>query len=331
MENHDWAEIKDSADCPYINNTLLPMASHAERYYTPLGISPSEPNYFWLEAGASFGIGDDKSPRVNHQKTTNHLVSQLTRAGISWKSYQENISGKDCPVTSKYPYAVWHNPFVYFDDVISDFSYCTNHIRPYKEIHADLKENRIARYNFITPNLTNIMHDAAPGSRSTRRQGDKWLAKEIPGILASDAYQAGGVIFIVWDEGTSDGPIGLIALSPFAKGQGYSNRKHYTHSSLLRTIEEIFGVEPFLRDAANAQDLSDLFRTVRFTELRVGDNRIRLGVTGIPLNKSMILETSIDLSNWLPVQTNSSPTGQMTFEEPGPAGTTAFFRIRELP
>jgi len=30
----------------------------------------------------------------------------------------------------------------------------------------------------------------------------------------------------------------------------------------LRTVEEIFGVTPMLRDAANATDLSDLF--VRF-------------------------------------------------------------------
>jgi len=36
---------------------------------------------------------------------------------------------------------------------------------------------------------------------------------------------------------------------------------HYTHSSTLRTIEEIFGVIPMLRDAANATALRDLFVT----------------------------------------------------------------------
>ena len=140
-------------------------------------------------------------------------------------------------------------------------------------------------------------------------------------------------MFIVWDEGSTDGPIGLIALSPLAKGQGYSNRKHYTHSSLLRTLQEIFRVEPFLRDAANAQDLSDLFRTVRFTESRLlADNRISLGLTGIPLGKTIVLEKSIDLSYWLPVQTNSSSTGQLILEPPEPAtAPSAFFRMRELP
>ena len=67
-------------------------------------------------------------------------------------------------------------------------------------------------------------------------------------------------VFITWDEGNfSDGPIGMIVLSPFAKGNGYKNFIRYTHGSTLRTFQEIFGVKPFLRDAAIETDLSDLF------------------------------------------------------------------------
>ena len=50
-------------------------------------------------------------------------------------------------------------------------------------------------------------------------------------------------------------------LSPAARGHGYANTIHYTHSSTLRTLEEIFGVRPLLGDAAHATDLRDLFRT----------------------------------------------------------------------
>src|SRR5438105_2101725 len=77
--------------------------------------------------------------------------------------------------------------------------------------------------------------------------------------LNSSAYQA-GALFITWDEaGTGDGPIGMIVLSPFAKGNGYYNSLYYDHSSTLRSFEEIFGVSPFLGDAANETDLRDLF------------------------------------------------------------------------
>jgi hypothetical protein len=80
--------------------------------------------------------------------------------------------------------------------------------------------------------------------------------------MASDAYRSGGAIILTWDEGArdKDGPLGLIVLSPFAKA-GYQNSVHYTHSSTLRTLQEIFGVGPLLGDAANATDLGDLFAT----------------------------------------------------------------------
>src|SRR2546430_12868252 len=117
MENHNWSDIKNSPSAPYINNTLLPMASYAEQYYNPPGIHPSEPNYLWLEAGTNFGIFNDDPPSANHQSTTSHLVSLLQKSGISWKTYQENISGADCPLVSNGLYAVKHNTFVYFDDV----------------------------------------------------------------------------------------------------------------------------------------------------------------------------------------------------------------------
>ncbi len=80
-------------------------------------------------------------------------------------------------------------------------------------------------------------------------------------IMNSAAYKQGGVIFITWDESEhGDHPIGMIVLSSFAKGSGYSNSIHYTHSSTLRTIEEIFNITPLLGDASNATDLSDLFK-----------------------------------------------------------------------
>ena len=78
--------------------------------------------------------------------------------------------------------------------------------------------------------------------------------------MAASAYTNGGVIFILWDEGVSpaNNPSGLIVVSQFAK-VGYSNALAYTHASMVRTVEEIFGLTPLLRLAATASNLSDLF------------------------------------------------------------------------
>src|SRR5450631_72618 len=59
MENHNWSSIKNSRSAPYINNVLLPMGAHAEQYYNPPALHPSEPNYLWLEAGDNYGIRND--------------------------------------------------------------------------------------------------------------------------------------------------------------------------------------------------------------------------------------------------------------------------------
>lgn len=264
MENENWSSIKGSAAAPYLNNTLLPHASYATQYYNPPGIHPSLPNYLWLEAGTNFGVSNDDDPATNHQGTRQHLVSLLNRAGISWRAYAENVDGSRCPLTNNYPYAVRHDPFVYFDDVTDNrsatASYCITHIRPFSELAPDLRKNRTARYNFIIPNVCDDMHDTCSPLRNPIAQGDTWLKHTIPTIMSSQAYKQGGAIFITWDEGDGgDGPIGMIALSPLARGKGYHNSMHYTHSSTLRTIEEIFGVSPLLGDAARAADLGDLF------------------------------------------------------------------------
>jgi len=275
MENESFSSIKGNSSAPYINNVLLPQASYCQQYYA-IG-HPSLPNYLWLEAGTNFGIADDNPPSSNHQSTTNHLVTLLNKAGVSWKTYQENISGSTIPLTDSYPYATRHNPFIYFDDVTGNmnpnFAYGIAHIRPYTELAHDLTNNSVAAYNFITPNVCNDMHDSCAPVSNMIKQGDNWLSSEIPKIMSSSAYTNNGVIFIVWDEGSGTSTIGLICLSPLAKGNGYASNVYYTHSSLLRTVQEVFNVTPLIRDAANAANLGDLFRAVNLpsppTNLRV--------------------------------------------------------------
>jgi hypothetical protein len=137
-------------------------------------------------------------------------------------------------------------------------------VRPYTELATDLQNGTVARYNFITPNVCDDMHDSCSPTNDPIKQGDTWLSTEVPKILNSQAYKSGGALFITWDEGEGgDGPIGMIVLSPFAKGGGYNNAIHYTHSSTLKTMEEIFGVSPLLGDASSSgtSDLRDLFTT----------------------------------------------------------------------
>jgi hypothetical protein len=278
MENKNWGDIKGNANAPYINDTLLKTGAFAENYKGAPGVHPSEPNYLWLEAGTNFGVTTDDDPSANHQSSTAHLVTYLEKAGVSWRSYQEDISGMDCPLTGVKNYVPKHNPMVFFDDVTGSLDpmsqHCIQHVRPYSELAADLQGNRVTRYNFITPNLCDDMHSncgtGSPFTDGTNelKQGDAWLASNVPNITASQAYKNDGVIFILWDESEfslsclgANCAIGMIVLSPLVKGGGYSNQIAYDHSSMLRTIQDIFHSTPYLGAAAQATDLSDFFHT----------------------------------------------------------------------
>jgi len=339
LENHNWADFEGSADAPFINGTLLPQGSHCEQYYNPPGLHPSEPNYLWLEAGTNFGIRDDNDPASNHQNTTCHLTAQLGSAGISWKTYQEDIAGDVVPLTTINGYRPKHNPFVFFDDLTGTNnpldSYGLAHNRPFTELLGDLTNHGIARYNFITPNLCDDGHDTCAPQNDSVRQIDDWLAGSVPAILNSAAYANNGALFITWDEGEggSDGPIGLILLSPLARGEGYSNSIHYTHSSLLRTFQEIFGVAPWLGDAANATDLRDLFMQLTIHSMGLDTNgAFCMNITGVLAGTTNVVESSADLITWIEVGTNCNSSNSFSFQDHAATnGGNRFYRVRQSP
>jgi hypothetical protein len=263
MENHVWSAIKASPSAKYIHQLAM-MGAHSEQHFNPPALHPSEPNYLWLEAGDNLGVLDDSAPSAHHFATKAHLVTQIEGAGLTWKTYQEGISGTDCPIKAVGKYAPKHNPMVFFDDVTDGNKItsqnCIDHERPFTEIDADLAGDKLPNYSFITPDLCHDMHDTCAPQNDPIKQGDDWLAVLVPKILASKAYADGATLLITWDEGDSgsDGPIGMIALGKHVKA-GATSMTHTTHSSTLRTVQEIFGLTPFLGDAAKATDLIDLF------------------------------------------------------------------------
>jgi hypothetical protein len=311
FENRNWSSVLGNTNAPYINS-LLPMASYCQQYYTPPGNHPSEANYLWLEAGTNFGIFNDNPPAVNSQNTTNHFTTLLNNAGISWKTYQEGINGVQLPlyIDPANSYDPKHNPFLFFDDVTGtndpNNAYGMAHERPFTELADDLASNTVANYNFLVPNLCDDGHDC-PLS-----QADWWLSQQVPMILASAAYANNGAIFICWDEGNNngDGPLGMIVLSRLARGGGYHNNIYYTHSSTLLTFEEIFNVTPLLGGAANATDLSDLFGVAQqIGNLTTGGSgnsftNFQFTVTGLLPGQTYEVQCSTDLVTWIPVSTN---------------------------
>ncbi len=269
-ENKDWKTIYNNSQAPFINSILLKQA-YATNYHNVLPsmgpLHPSGPNYILLEAGqlafADHTFTSDDPPSVaNSTSSMLHLSKLLDKRHLTWKVYQEDISGNDCPIHAVRNYVPKHNPFVYFQNVSGNppsttNAYCQEHIRPMNELPDDLKTGNIPNYVFITPNVQNDMHNG------TIAEGDTWLSHIASIITNSSVFKKDGVLFITWDEGSgsdTNNPIGMIIESPFVK-KGYTNSLDYSHASYVKTVEEIFNLSPLLGFAADKQtkDLSDFF------------------------------------------------------------------------
>jgi acid phosphatase len=264
MENHSFGQIVgNTKEAPFLNS-LIKQNALAAGYHDSY-VHPSEPNYFEMVAGENFGILNDNDPGAsNHISSTSHIADQLEKAGLTWKAYAESM-GAPCGLSSNGNYATKHVPFVYFDDIagwngskMMGSARCTQHVVDYTQLDADLKSGNMPRYAFITPNMINDMHNGSTAD------GDNWLSREVPKILSSDAFNNGGVLFILWDEGggypQSDDPP-FIAISPHAK-PGFVSHQDYDTSSYLKTVQMILGVDSLPCDSAGAtvQPMSDLFQ-----------------------------------------------------------------------
>jgi hypothetical protein len=189
--------------------------------------------------------------------------------------------------STQYNYAAKHNPMVFFTDTNGgDNTTTSNSLRtqyaPLQQLFKDLADNNVAEYNWITPDQYNDMHTpltggykGLTGDAANIRQGDDFLAQVVPAIMASKAYQDNGVIILWWDESESDGmpndnaddfshTVPEIIISKHVRqndhGIPYASTVNLSHSSDLKTMEEVFHLTPLLGDAANVPDLSDLFQ-----------------------------------------------------------------------
>jgi phosphatidylinositol-3-phosphatase len=172
-------------------------------------------------------------------------------------------------------YAARHNPFVYFHSIIDKKS-CAKHVVPLKKLSKNLaKIHTTPKLSYITPNLCSDAHDSpcVNGRPGGLVSANHWLKRWAPRILASPAFKKNGLLVVTFDEadiddatdadssaaccgegpgpnspmpgidGLGGGRTGTLLVSPFIT-KGSFNDTAYNHYSLLRTIEDLFGLAP---------------------------------------------------------------------------------------
>ncbi len=250
MENHEYGQIVGSSSAPYING-LIAKYGLATNYDAVS--HPSEPNYLALFSGSTQGVTNDG----RYDLAGTNLADQLAAHSKSWRVYAQNVplgcstvmsasGGPDGAGT----YERKHEPAISFTDISGNAARCAN------IANFSAFDPAAAHFELIVPNMCNDMHDCSVAT------GDTFLSNFVPTITGSAAFKSGGVLFITWDEGTSNlgggGHVATLIIGPGVK-TGFTSSTAHDHYSLLRTIENAWGLG-CLNHTCAANDLREFFQ-----------------------------------------------------------------------
>jgi phosphatidylinositol-3-phosphatase len=259
LENEDYAHTfgSPSAD-PYLAKTLTEQGILLTKYYgtghesndnylslvsgqPPNPLTQSDCQIYSSFLGASVKDGIESGVGCVYPAGIKTIADQLVAKQLTWKAYEQgmgNIPTREAAACG-HPalntqdntqqavagdgYATRHDPFVYFDSVVSRPAYCQRHVvalggpggaMPKAAVKGETglvddlrRASTTPTYSFITPDLCSDGHDYPCKSRAGRASKlaniDTFLHTWVPKIKASPAYKQGGLIEITFDE--SDG------------------------------------------------------------------------------------------------------------------------------
>lgn len=238
------------ADQMYASN--LDGSSFISHQYIIAGQASSAVNYpenYWGCPGLQYD-GGDTIPTITQARGTGSTISvcwdndtlgaEMDNAGLTWAYYTGTIDG-DGGIWSAYQNI---EPIYYGPDWANDV------ITPQTEFFGDVSNGKLRNLSWITPTCANSDH-AGCGSNT----GPAWVASLVNAI-GNSQYWNSTAIFIFWDDygGFYDPEppkmldydglgmrIPLLVVSPYARN-GKVDHTHYEHGSILKFVENTFGL-----------------------------------------------------------------------------------------
>ncbi len=238
------------------------------------------------------------------------ITDLLDSAGLTWKYYANSndtasfdggFEGYDL------------DPLYSYAQVYNNANFSANNPIPSEQVLTDAATD-LASVSWVTPDgLVNTDH---PGSSSI--EGPEWVASVVNAIGASTSYSS-TAIFVTWDDwgGMYDhvpppqkyAPYGLsfriplICISPYARA-GTLVDTQLEPGSLVRFIEETFGLPSLGHEDATANSVDDMFD---FTQ----SPKLFTPIAGLKHSRSYFLH-------------EKRATGPIDSDALGPYGTRAF-------
>jgi hypothetical protein len=236
-ENHSSTNILGNPNAPYINALANQNATFTQSYALT---HPSQPNYIALFSGSTQGVTDDSCP---HSFAAPSLGDQLIGAGRTFVGYSETLPSPGFTGCSSGKYAAKHSPWVNFPSLPSS----TN--QPLSAFPTDF--STLPDVSFVIPNLDNDMHDG------TVAQGDAWLQSHLDGYITW-AKTHNSLFVLTFDEDDLGDNNRIPTIMAGARVTPGSYTETINHYSVLRTVQDAFGLAP-LANSATAQPILDVW------------------------------------------------------------------------
>jgi hypothetical protein len=236
---------------------------------------PSYPNYLAMVAGTDFAtarrgryFGDNQ---INFPNDGEHhtIADRLIAAGLDFKQYSEELPGGTCPwnvmgvhvAERRGNYVRRHVPFLSFREVQE--KWCDRVVgvdsgKGDNFFAQDAKKGLVA-YSLYTPNMNHDGHD------TNVQVAGAWVKKFLDETFP-EKLRKGTLVVVTFDEsgGNRDNRIFTLFLGDMVKPANEQDPaalgKRYTHYSVLRTIEENFGLEPLTSNDREAEPITGIWK-----------------------------------------------------------------------
>src|SRR2546428_2721267 len=311
MENHNICDIYT-----HCGGTATYMTALADAYSISLqdnycNVNPSLPNYLCLTGGTDFGCsgydgGPNSNPCTNSAWSSVNIIDRILGAGFTFKAYMEDMPS-NCYGSDSGGYAVRHDPFVYYDDIVSNSTRC-NQVVPSgtagSALLADLASTSTAsNYMWLTPNECNDMHDCDIPT------GDNYLSVLVPLILGSNVFLTQrAALLITFDEGYGQ-PIYTVWAGPVVK-TAYTSSTAYSHFSVLSTIESNWNLPPLTSNDQNAPNMNEFFTNPAGPNFSLSANPSTVSfVAGDSATSTITLHSTGGFTGTVALTASSSPVG----------------------
>lgn len=236
----------------------------ADRYFSSV-VAEAPTNQLYMIAASDgdrqFSVQPSYGPCNLADKAATPLTfpnvgDQLTQKGVSWAVYVEALG--DCAHSN-----AEHNPFQYFTSTHDQ------NVRDYTQFATDVDSSTLPSVTFVIPNNANDMH---PGFGPITG-GPAFIDTLVKKLQASNSWSSTAVI-VTWDTGGGwydhvpppavdtqglGSRVPLLVISPLAK-KGYVSHTQMDHVSILRFIQNNWGLPPLNPRNSQSSDLSDLFQ-----------------------------------------------------------------------